>query len=287
MTTNTKRVIWGLAWLGAAALQGCGGGGDGGAPASEADAASSVSASIPATPETTSPDSTSPSTETPPAGYVAGPRAGFHMIAPDSSSVGTLDGHVQAANGEMTTVDDYVLSGDFLVKDISQDTHHALGRWVAGTATSRTGTVVLTGADDASYHYYVLNAPMQLPAAGSASCDAGTFTTPTYSGWAAGQHTAAGIASGSMNLQFTAGGVVTAGAIVVSVDGASLAVQLDSTVKEAGEPGFTTDYRLLKQTSAVVQFGEGGPGAYVIGVGYTAEFSPGVRYVGVAKFRCS
>ncbi|RST48398.1 hypothetical protein [Variovorax sp. MHTC-1] len=206
------------------------------------------------------------------------------LLGVNSQSFGTLTQSTQAASGAMTKLNDTTLTGATTTKEISGDANFALGRWVAGTVTRSSGAETLTGTDNRAYHYVAFNALPALPTTGSASCDAGVFTAPTYVGGATGEANA-GTATGSASLAFDGTGGVVSGTLSIAVGGTTGTVAINGTVTSPSSTSITGAF-LSGGSGAAIQLGDHGGGAYVVAAGYAATLSNGARYTGVAKFRC-
>lgn len=265
--------------LSIALLQACGGGGggDGGA----APAASTSNSGSGATGTAASADSGSVSAK-----FVAGAASRYQLAGVSVQTFGGLSASVQSASGAMTTLGTNVLSGSSVTKDISGDATYAMGRWVAGTVTRSSGSETLSGTDNRAYHYIALNSPAQFPTTGTLSCDAGTFTTPTYQSGGSGTSPSTGSATGSATLSFGAGGASVGGAVNVAASGSAGAATLNTTITSTTSTVITGAY-LGGGAGAAVQIGDAGGGAFLVAAGYAATLANGARYIGVAKFRCA
>lgn len=254
-------------------LQACGGGGGGGAgfpvappPAAPASPANQDSGSVSAP-------------------FAPVPGARYMLLGVGSQSFGRLTESSQAASGAMTKLNDNTLTGDSATKEIAGDASFAIGRWAAGIVTRSSGAETLAGADNRAYHYLALNTLPTLPVTGSATCDAGVFTAPTYVGGTAGA-AHSGSASGSASLVFDGTGAVASGTLSVAAGGATGTVTLNGTVVSPSSTAITGAF-LAGGSGAAIQLGDHGGGAYVFAAGFAATLSNGARYVGIAKFRCA
>lgn len=199
--------------------------------------------------------------------------------------IGNLTTAVQDANGVMTTLPSYSLSGSAVTKEISGDTNLAQGRWVAGTVTSSSGALTLTGTDNSAYHYVAYNNLSALPLSGASTCDSGTFTAPTWIGGmpAVPPYTAA--VSGSASVAFAPAGATFSGALNVAQGANTGSVSLNGSIATVTNLAITGSF-LGGGTGAEVALGtDGGTGQRVV-VGYTATLTNGARYHGVGYFRC-
>lgn len=101
------------------------------------------------------------------------------LLGIGSQSFGRLTESEQGESGAMVRLNDTTLSGSSSTREISGDANFALGRSTVGSVTTKSGAETLTGNDNRAYHYVAFNGVDALPASGTASCDAGVFTTPT------------------------------------------------------------------------------------------------------------
>lgn len=252
-------------------LAACGGGGDD---------ASTPAAAAPV-PEVTTAGVNTGSVSAP---FVRSANARSILLGIGAQSFGVLSTSIQDANGVMTTIDSNVLSGATVTKDISGDANVAQGRWVAGTYTSGSGSVVLTGTDNQAYHYVAYNNLAAFPTTGSAACDAGKFTAP---GRESGPSTANfGTASGSAAITFGVAGATVSGSIVVTAGASTGTASLNSSLAGVTSLGMSGTF-LSGGSGAVVGIGSDGGTGYLVAVGVRSLQSDGSKYIGVAHFRCS
>jgi hypothetical protein len=257
-----------------AALSACGGGGGEGTPSA-------------ATPTPTPTQSVSPVTGSVSAPFQAGANPGYFLMGVGLQSTGTPSPLVQEASGAVTTISSYTLGGTKVVRDISGNASFAMGRWAAGTMTSRTSAIELTESSNASTHYLVLNRPVAaLPASGTLACDAGAFTTPSSNGSVSvGAANYLGSATGTASLTFGGGGAALAATIQIHNSNSSgtgnFSVQLSDSVI-----GFSGQSLGTGATGAFLGLGDGGDGSYLIGGSYTVKLASGAGYIGAFKFRC-
>lgn len=274
-----KTISLALSVLSLALLQACGGGGgDSGGTSVTTDAGTDV-------PSTQTTPITSPNTGSVSAPFSRGTTARYQLVGVSRQSVGVLDTSVQDASGAMTTLGTNVLSGDIAVKEISGDASYAMGRWTAGTVTTRSGASTLSGTGNDVYHYLTINLPTAFPTSGTFACDAGVFTAPTYAS-GAGSATVVGSATGSASLSFGTGGATVTGAINVTASGSSGSASLNGSVSEPSSATITGAY-FSNGAGAYVQIGDGGAGSYLVATSFVAVLANGAHYIGVAKFRCS
>ncbi|MGK5024320.1 hypothetical protein [Janthinobacterium sp. RB2R34] len=264
----------------AAALSACGGG------SSSSDNAAAVTPANPVAPVT---PVTPVSGDT---GSVSAPFAGnasarYLLLAVASQSTGALTSVSQAANGALSEISGNAFTGTpAITREISGDASFAQGRWFTGTITRSTGATVMTG-NNASAHYNVYKTVAALPVSGNLTCDAGTFTAPSYTGGSViGQDAYFGTASGSATLSFGATGAslamtvnTSAGGSSGSISGAGLLAAPASTVIGGGFLGGSS--------GSLLALGDAGAGRYLVIGGYKVVLANGANYQGVATFRCS
>lgn len=249
-------------------LQACGGGG-------------SETVAVTVTPGGLTPNVNSGSVSAP---FKAGDRPAYLAMSGSVRSIGALNPVVQAASGAMKTLGDTVLGDDGVTKDISGDATYAMGRWVFGTVTSKTGSEMLVGNDNRSNHYIVVNTVDEYPASKTLTCASGMFTLPTDVDL--NSKAPLGTVSGSANLRFDGGVATIGGTINVSTDAATGSVSLTGTSPAPLKVAVTESYLSGGAGSAMI-IGDAGGGAYLMAISYAATLSNGARYLGVAKFRCS
>lgn len=283
----------------AASLAACGGG-DASSPADPAVAVNPPVAPVtppvtPVTPPVTpvTPPVTPP-VAVPDLGAVSAPFAKANVARYMVNSVGgqnsgVLRSVVQDSSGALSEISGIALAGaDAATRNISGDASFAQGRWIKGAVTSSSGNYTFE-AVNASTHYVVYNALAALPASGTVSCDAGVFTAPNYTGGLSGwQTTYFGTASGSGSMVFDASGVKVNVTIDTQAGGSSGQLK-GSTVFSPSMPdamAFTGMY-LASGNGMQLMLGDGGPGRYLLVVGYKTTQANGANYQGVATFRCS
>ena len=287
----------------AASLVACGGGSS--SPADPAVTVNSpVTPVIPAVTPPVSPPVTPPVTPvTPPvvppvaipdlgavsAPFVKANVARYMVNSTGGQNSGVLRSVVQGSSGALSEISGIALTGaEAATRNISGDASFAQGRWIKGTVTSASGNYNLE-AVNASTHYVVYNTLTALPVSGTVSCDAGTFTAPNYAGGLSGwQTTYFGTASGSGSLIFDTSGVKVNVTIDTQAGGSSGQLK-GSTVFSPSMPdamGFTGMY-LASGNGMQLMLGDGGPGRYLLVVGYKTTLVNGANYQGVATFRCS
>lgn len=278
----------------AASLAACGGG-DASSPADPAVAVNPPVAPVtpPVTPVT---PPVTPPVAVPDLGAVSAPFAKANVARYMVNSVsgqnsGVLRSVVQDSSGALSEISGIALTGaDAATRNISGDASFAQGRWIKGAVTSSSGNYTFE-AVNASTHYVVYNALAALPASGTVSCDAGVFTAPNYTGGLSGWQTtyfgtASGSGSGSM--AFDASGVKVNVTIDTQAGGSSGQLK-GSTVFSPSMPdamAFTGMY-LASGNGMQLMLGDGGPGRYLLVVGYKTTLANGANYQGVATFRCS
>ena len=273
----------------AASLAACGGG-DASSPADPAVAVNPPVAPVtPPVPPVT--PVTSPVADL---GAVSAPFAKANVARYMVNSVGgqnsgVLRSVVQDGSGALSEISGIALTGaDAATRNISGDASFAQGRWIKGTVTSASGNYTFE-AVNASTHYVVYNALAALPASGTVSCDAGVFTAPNYTGGLSGWQTSYfGSASGSGSMAFDASGVKVDVTIDTQAGGSSGQLK-GSTVFSPSMPdamGFTGMY-MASGNGMQLMLGDGGPGRYLLVVGYKTTLANGANYQGIATFRCS
>lgn len=215
--------------------------------------------------------------------FVRSASARSMIMGVGSQSFGAMSTSAQEAGGAMTTLGTTVASGTVVTKEISGDANVAQGRWIAGTFTSTSGAVVLTGTDNKAYHYVAFNDLATLPSAGSATCDAGKFTAP---GRDSGSATANfGTTSGNASIAFGPAGAAVTGSITATAGASVGTTSLNTTL--AGATSMSLTGSLLNAGSgAAVTLGKDGAG-YLLVIGYKTVLANGSKYTGVGYFRCS
>ena len=260
----------------ALALQACGGGGGGG------DGGTGNAGASPSTGGSGSSPGNSGSVSA-----MFKPKAGSardQLIGVTSQRMGRLDRMEQAASGAVLKLDDAVLSGQTAVQDIRGDASFAMGRWVAGTLTTSSGSETLTGKDNRNYHYVVYNLPDAYPASASLSCDAGTFTAPSRDGGSS-SGPLTGSTSGNASLSFAADGATVSGKLTVTAGSGSGSASLNTTGVKLGVTSITGGF-IGGGGGAGVQVAEGADGTYQIVGAYRAKTGDGTGYIGVYRFSC-
>ena len=209
----------------AASLAACGGGGS----SSPADVKVAVNADKPADPVApvapvtpVVPTATGENTGAVSARFVKGDSARFVFVSIGLQSNGKAGTLVQDASGALSDINGIVFTGNPAVtREISGDASFAQGRWFKGTFSNAFGATSLTG-NNASAHYVVYNSLAALPASGTPTCDAGTFTAPAYMGGASVSPAANfGTASGTASVSFDASGAKVVLAIDASAGGST------------------------------------------------------------------
>ena len=264
----------------ALALQACGGGdGDGGGTAgSPSDAGVASTSGSPAAPNGGNTGSVS-------AQFKAAKAPRFNLLSASLQSFGRLDAFTQEASGAVTRISDTTLSGQTVVRDINGNESFALGRWMAGTVTSKSGAKTLTGRDDESYHYVLYNAADALPTSGTLACDSGAFTTPSRDS-GPGSAASTGSASGHASLSFAEEGATVAGAIDVSAGGAGGTASLNVSGLDATSSRITGSFFSNGGAGASVALADAGGGAFEVVGSYRAKTPNGAGYIGVYRFVC-
>lgn len=282
---NYKRTAMALLVASSAlALQACGGGGGGGGGDGGSTAGSPSDAGVAST-------SGSPAaanggnTGSISAQFKAGKAPRFNLVSASLQSFGRLDAFTQEAGGAVTRISDTTLTGQTAVRDINGNESFALGRWVAGTVTSKSGAATLTGRDEGSYHYVLYNAADVLPTSGALACDSGTFTSPSRD---SGPTSAAstGSASGHASLSFAEEGATVAGAIDVSAGGAAGSASLDVSGLSTTSNRITGSFLGNGGAGASVAVADAGGGAFEVVGSYRAKTPNGAGYIGVYRFVC-
>lgn len=271
----------------AASLAACGGGGS----SSPSDAAVAVNTTKPADPVApvvpVVPTATGENTGAVSARFVKGDSARFVFASIGLQSSGKAGSLVQDAAGALSDINGIVFTGNPAVtREISGDASFAQGRWFKGTFTNTFGATSLPG-NNASAHYVAYNALAALPASGTPSCDAGTFTAPAYTGGASVSSDANfGKASGTASVSFDASGAKVALSIDASAGGSTGKVSASTSMASAASSSIIGGY-LSSGTGAQLMLGDGGAGRYLLIAAYKAQLANGANYQGVATFRCS
>lgn len=273
----------------AASLAACGGG-----SSSSSDTAVAVNTAKPADPVApvvpvvpAVPAATGENTGTVSARFVKGDSARYVFASIGLQSSGKAATVVQDASGALSDINGIVFTGNPAVtREISGDAAFAQGRWFKGIFTNAFGATSLTG-NNASAHYVAYNALAALPASGTPSCDAGTFTAPAYTGGASVASTANfGTASGTASVSFDASGAKVALSIDASAGGSTGKVSATTTLASAASNSIIGGY-LSNGSGAQLMLGDGGAGRYLLIAAYKAQLANGANYQGVATFRCS
>lgn len=270
----------------AASLAACGGGGS-----SPADAKVAVNVDKPADPVApvtpVVPTATGENTGAVSARFAKGDSARFVFVSIGMQSSGKAGTLVQDASGALSDINGIIFTGNPAVtREISGDAAFAQGRWFKGTFTNAFGATSLTG-NNASAHYVAYNAIAALPASGTPTCDAGTFTAPGYTGGASVSSDAHfGSASGTASVSFDASGAKVTLSIDASAGGSKGKVSGSSSMATAASNSIIGGY-LSSGTGAQLMLGDGGAGRYLLIAAYKAQLANGANYQGVATFRCS
>jgi hypothetical protein len=271
----------------AASLAACGGGGS----SSPSDTAVAVNTAKPADPVApvvpAVPAATGENTGTVSARFVNGDNSRFVFASIGLQSTGKASLLVQDASGALSNIGSIVLTGNpSVTREISGDAAFAQGRWFKGSFSNSFGATTLSG-NNASAHYVAYNVPAALPATGTFTCDAGTFTAPSYTGGTNVSSTAYfGTASGNASMSFDASGAKIALAIDASAGGSTGKIAASTTIASAASSSITGGY-LSNGTGAQLMLGDGGAGRYLLVAAYKAQLANGANYQGVATFRCS
>lgn len=274
----------------AGSLVACGGGGS----SSPADPAVAVNPPVnppvvPVTPPVVpvTPAVTGENTGAVSARFVNGDNSRFVFTSIGLQSNGKASTLVQDASGALSTIGSIVLTGNpSVTREISGDASFAQGRWFKGAFSSSTTATTLTG-NNASAHYVAYNVLAALPATGTFTCDAGTFTAPSYTGGSSIASSANfGTSTGSASLSFDGSGAKVALTIDASAGGSTGKVSAATTIASAASSSITGGY-LSSGTGAQLMLGDGGAGRYLLLAAYKTQLANGANYQGVATFRCS
>ncbi|PHV27892.1 hypothetical protein CSQ93_09915 [Janthinobacterium sp. BJB426] len=233
------------------------------------------------------PTATGENTGTVSARFVNGDNSRFVFTSIGLQSNGKASTLVQDTSGALSTIGSIVLTGNPAVtREISGDASFAQGRWFKGSFSNSSGATTLSG-NNASAHYVAYNVLATLPATGTFTCDAGTFTAPSYTGGSSVSSTANfGTASGNASMSFDASGAKIALTIDASAGGSTGKVAASTTMASAASSSITGGY-LSNGTGAQLMLGDGGAGRYLLIAAYKAQLANGANYQGVATFRCS
>jgi len=185
----------------------------------------------------------------------------------------------------MTTLDETVLSGTTSVKEISGDANLAQGRWAMGTVTWPSVSVVLSGTTNAAYHYVVFNTLTAFPTSGTASCDGGNFTAPSYVAGGPAGVVNYGTTTGNATIAFGPGGATVKGVLNGSAGGLSGSTNFGATLDTTTSIELSGNFP-LSGSGAFVGVGTDGGTGYSVVTGYGVALSNGARYQGVASFHC-
>lgn len=271
----------------AASLAACGGGGSS-SPSDTAVAVNTVKPADPVAPVVPAvPAATGENTGSVSARFVNGDNSRFIFTSIGLQSNAKASTLVQDTSGALSTIGSIVLTGNpSVTREISGDAAFAQGRWFKGTFTNAFGATSLTG-NNASAHYVAYNPIAALPASGTPTCDAGTFTAPGYTGGASVSSDAHfGSASGTASVSFDASGAKVALSIDASAGGSKGKVSGSSSMATAASNSIIGGY-LSSGTGAQLVLGDGGAGRYLLIAAYKAQLANGANYQGVATFRCS
>ncbi|PLY47548.1 hypothetical protein CSZ94_02440 [Janthinobacterium sp. ROICE36] len=219
--------------------------------------------------------------------FVNGDNSRFIFTSIGLQSSGKASLLVQDASGALSNIGSIVLTGNPAVtREISGDASFAQGRWFKGSFSNSSGATTLSG-NNASAHYIAYNVLAALPATGTFTCDAGTFTAPSYTGGSSVSSTAYfATVSGNASLSFDASGAKVALAIDASAGGSTGKVSASTTIASAASSSITGGY-LSNGTGAQLMLGDGGAGRYLLIAAYKTPLANGANYQGVATFRCS
>ena len=254
-------------------LQACGGGGGG----SDDAAAAPPPAAAPAPSGPANSGSVS-------ASFVAGATPRYLLNGVGSFRSGPATPFTQDASGAVLALGGNTLTGQTAVQQIGGDASFAMGRWVAGTVTTASGAETLTGTDNRAYHYVLYNPLVALPVTGSLTCDAGTFTAPTFDSGSSGAPTT-GSATGQASLSFSADGASVTGSIAVSAGSGNGSVGLNASVTSPSSTVYTGAY-FSNGAGSGVTVADGGAGAYQVLGNYRAKTADGTGYIGAYRFLC-
>lgn len=257
-------------------LAACGGGG--GDSSAGSSAGSTVTPGTTTTPPTTNTGSVS-------SRFAAATSARYFLSGVGSQVSGVLNSTVQDTTGAVTKLNDYVLSGTTSVMEIAGSASYAQGRWAAGTVTRPSGSDTLTGTSNAAYHYLAFNNVPVYPTAGSATCDSGAFTAPSYVGGTPGTGSNLGTATGSAALTFGSTGVTVTGALSNVAGGSTGSINFNTLVGSTSGSSITGSY-FSGGPGAQIAVGADGTAGYTVATGYSVTLANGARYQGVASFRC-
>ena len=265
----------------AGALSACGGG----SSSSSSDTPVAVTPANPGVPVT--PPAASGDTGSVSARFAASGSGRYLLMGVASQSTGVLTSVAQGSSGALTEIAGSTFTGSpAITREISGDASFAQGRWFTGTVTRAGSSTVLSG-NNASTHYVAYNALASLPASGSASCDAGVFTAPSYTGGTIiGQDAYFGTASGAATLSFGSGGAVLNMALDVAAGGSSGKISGGGTIPAPANTVINGGF-LGGSSGTLLALGDGGAGRYLVTGGYKVVLANGANYQGVATFRCS
>lgn len=280
-------------------LSACGGGGDGGGGG----ASTTVPSAYTVGASTGSVSATYIySTPTPLSRYV--------LLGVGSQTIGNITpAPVQEANGSMTTIATNSFSGNKITKEISGDGYFAQGRWADGDVTLGGATTNISGLHNKFYHYLTYTPLTALPASGTATCDSGKFTAPTYAGVGSvgdghlappginvsgytGDIATHGVSSGSASITFSGSGANIVGSISTGVIATNQAasssgnMSFNVTLPTAAASSITGGF-FGSGTGALIAIGNGGGSSYIVVAPYAVVLANTVRYTGIATFRCA
>ncbi|KAB8036208.1 hypothetical protein [Janthinobacterium aquaticum] len=265
----------------AGALSACGGGSSSSDSPVAVNPANPTNPTTPVTPPTASGDTGSVS-----ARFAANGSGRYLLMAVASQSTGVLTSVAQGSSGALTEIAGSSFTGSpAITREISGDASFAQGRWFTGTVT-RAGVASVLSGNNASTHYVAYNALVSLPASGSASCNAGVFTAPSYiGGTIIGQDAYFGTASGAATLSFGSGGAVLNMALDVTAGGSSGKISGGGTIPAPANTVINGAF-LGGSSGTLLALGDGGAGRYLVTGGYKVVLANGANYQGVATFSC-
>ncbi|PMQ11812.1 hypothetical protein [Janthinobacterium sp. AD80] len=219
--------------------------------------------------------------------FANGDNSRFVFTSIGLQSNGKASPLVQDTSGALSTIGSIILTGNpSVTREISGDATFAQGRWFKGAFSSSTSATTLSG-NNASAHYVAYNLLAALPATGTFTCDAGTFTAPSYTGGASVPSSANfGTSSGNASIAFDGSGAKVVMAIDASAGGSTGKVTASTTIISPASSSITGGY-LSSGTGAQLMLGDGGTGRYLLLTAYKVQLANGANYQGVATFRCS
>ncbi len=223
---------------------------------------------------------------------VSGASATFYL-APASGALANAAttpaaSAVQSA-GAMLQLGDYILTLSPVTQDISGDANYAMGRWVWGTVKSVATSAVLDTMNGSTtydaWHYVLVNTLASLPPSGSKTCDAGTFTTPTYIAGGTFIANTGLTTSSNPTLSFSATGATVNFTLTTKVGGALNAIAISAS-NVAASTSVLSGSMGAGNSGAWIYLSDGGAGRIRINGIYNNTVGGSGTFQGAYTFLC-